>query len=115
MKRILYANGSVLTGDAIAHSVVQYATTLAKAGSADAILVPVVHGDTGTTVEMLIGPASQLIIEDAGQDPGSVFEYESFREEIERRRDSVEHPPSVRPSLRRSGTPDGPDSLLDDF
>jgi hypothetical protein len=110
MKRILYANGSVLTGDAIAHSVVQYATTLAKVGSADAILVPAVQGDGGT-VEMLIGPSSQLIIEDAGQDPGSVFEYESFREEIERRRDSVEHPPSVRPREK----PDRARSLLDDF
>jgi hypothetical protein len=111
MKRILYANGSVLTGDAVAHSVVLYATTLAKAGSADAILVPVVEEDGGTTVEMLIGPSSQLIIEDAGEDPASVFEYESFRAEIERRRDSVEHPPSVRPRW----TSDTGASHLDDL
>lgn len=110
MKRILYANGSVLTGDAIAHSVVLYATTLAKAGLADAILVPVVEGD-GRTVEMLLGPSSQLIVEDAGQDPGSVFEYESFRAEIERRRENMEHPPSVLPR----GKPDRAASLLDDF
>jgi hypothetical protein len=44
MKRILYANGSILTGDDIARSVVRYAAVLANAQSADTVVIPVVAG-----------------------------------------------------------------------
>lgn len=111
MKRILYASGSVLTGDAVARAVVQYATSLAKAGSADTITVPVVKGHRSETVEMLIGPSSQLILEDAGEDPGAVFADLSFQEEIDHRRELIENPPVITPR----GKPHEPISLLDDF
>ena len=111
MKRILYASGSVLTGDAVAHSVVQYATTLARAGTADTITIPVVKDSESMTVEMLIGPSSQLMLEDAGRDPDDAFGDESFRREIDLRRDRVENPPSVKPR----GKPVEPASLLDDY
>ena len=111
MKRILYASGSVLTGDAVAHSVVQYATTLARAGSADTITIPVVNGNDNGTVEMLIGPSSQLMLEGAGVDPENAFDDASFAAEIDRRREQVENPPTISPR----GKPTGSSSLLDDF
>jgi len=111
MKRILYASGSVLTGDAVAHSVVTYAATLARAGSADTITIPVVKGNENATVEMLIGPSSQLMLEDAGVDPDDVFGDESFQVEIDHRRERMENPPSVKPR----GKPTEAASLLDDY
>lgn len=111
MKRILYASGSVLTGDAVAQSVVQYATTLAKVGSADTITIPVVKDYENATVEMLIGPSSQLMLEDAGDDPDATFDDDSFRIEIDERRERVENPPSVKPK----GKPVEPGSVLDDY
>ena len=111
MKRILYASGSVLTGDAIAHAVVQYATSLAKVGSADMITIPVVNAGHGSTVEMLIGPSSQLMLEDAGEDPAELFDDQSFQEEIDSRRYLVDNPPNITPR----GKPVEPTSLLDDY
>jgi hypothetical protein len=110
MKRILYASGSVLTGDAVAHSVVLYATTLAKAGSADTITIPVVQDRKSSTVDMLIGPSSQLMLEDAGVDPDDPFD-ESFQKEIDDRRERIENPPPIKPR----GKPDEATSLLEEF
>lgn len=61
MRRIYYSSGSVLTDDAIAHAVLEYAEALAKDGRADIVEVPVVltSGNPGTAT-MLIGPSSQL-------------------------------------------------------
>jgi hypothetical protein len=61
MRRIYYASGSVLTDDAIARAVLEYAEALAKDGRADIVEVPVVlaSGNLGTAT-MLIGPSSQL-------------------------------------------------------
>ena len=61
MRRVYYSSGSVLTDDAIAHAVLEYAEALAKDGRADIVEVPVVlaSGNQGTAT-MLIGPSSQL-------------------------------------------------------
>ena len=61
MRRVYYSSGSVLTDDAIAHAVLEYAEALAKDGRADIVEVPVVlaSGNHGTAT-MLIGPSSQL-------------------------------------------------------
>jgi hypothetical protein len=99
MKRILYANGSVLTGDDIATSVVRYATALARAKTADTVRIPIMRDDRQSTVEMLIGPSSQLIIEDAGE--GRIADSEVFLDELETKRDRIEHPPPI-----TSGEPD---------
>jgi hypothetical protein len=61
MRRIYYSSGSVLTGDAIAHAILEYAEALAKNGRADIVEVPVVLGSGNPgTATMLIGPSSQL-------------------------------------------------------
>ena len=61
MRRVYYSSGSVLTGDAIANAVLEYAEALAKDGRADIVEIPVVlpSGSAGTAV-LLIGPSSQL-------------------------------------------------------
>jgi len=61
MRRVYYSSGSMLTGDAIAHAVLEYAEALAKDGRADIVEIPVVlaSGSTGTAT-LLIGPSSQL-------------------------------------------------------
>ncbi|WP_348789392.1 hypothetical protein [Leifsonia sp. NPDC080035] len=64
MKRIHYASGAVLTGDAIAEVLVQYAAALAASNSAAEVHAPVrlETGEEGEAV-MLLGPASQILAE----------------------------------------------------
>ncbi len=85
VKRILYSNGSFLTGDQIAHTLLQYATELARAETADLVDVPTL-GEDGVpqNVEVVIGPSSQLLSKD---EPSSFDEPSSqtFSEDIGRR------------------------------
>jgi hypothetical protein len=75
MKRISYAGGSITTGDQLAEAVMEYATVLARTGGADAVTIPAVSDDGGIfAVELLVGPASQLVVapvESDYQDPDS--------------------------------------------
>jgi len=62
MKSIHYAGEVLMTGDAIADAVVQYAEALAKNGTSASIAVPVITQDgTATEANFLLGPASQLV------------------------------------------------------
>ena len=94
MKRILYANGSILTGDDIAHSVVRYAAVLANAKSADTVVIPVAAGGGNHEVEMLLGPASQLMVEDAETGFETRFDA-SYLAALDRRREMFENPPPI--------------------
>ncbi|MEY9952250.1 hypothetical protein [Leifsonia sp. EB34] len=64
MKRIHYASGSVLTGDAIADVLVKYAAALALNAAAAEVRAPAIleSGEVGEIV-MLLGPASQILAE----------------------------------------------------
>ncbi|MGN6428805.1 MAG: hypothetical protein ACTHMF_18475 [Leifsonia sp.] len=66
MRRIVYAGGTLYTGDAIAEALLDYARALARNGTADTVFVPAHsgegEGDPGS-IELLIGPASQLVSE----------------------------------------------------
>ncbi|WP_348788014.1 hypothetical protein [Leifsonia sp. NPDC080035] len=64
MRRIVYAGGTLYTGDAIAEALLAYARALARNGTADTVFVPAhtAEGDDGT-IELLVGPASQLVSE----------------------------------------------------
>ncbi|CAM5428997.1 hypothetical protein [Leifsonia shinshuensis] len=64
MKRIHYASGSVLTGDAIADVLVRYAAVLATNTAAAEVRAPVIlhSGEVGEAV-LLLGPASQILAE----------------------------------------------------
>jgi hypothetical protein len=65
---IHYADGRYLTGDDIARAVVECAQALAREGTAAAtVTVPVWLPEGGVgSVEILIGPASQIVVEQAG-------------------------------------------------
>ncbi|WP_309616623.1 hypothetical protein [Salinibacterium sp.] len=97
MKRILYASGSVLTGDEMAHVVALYATALAQSGKADTIFVPVIKDGRVNSVEIVIGPASQLIIEDAGDEFDEVFDDTPHLAELKTKLERLEHPEQVHP------------------
>jgi hypothetical protein len=63
MMRIYYSGGSLLTGDALAASVLAYAEALAKSPRADIVQIPVLVPDSDdlALASLLIGPASQLM------------------------------------------------------
>lgn len=63
MKRIYYVNGSVVTGDRTAETVLAYAQALARSEGSDTIDIPVISdlGERGRA-QLLIGPASQLMV-----------------------------------------------------
>jgi len=69
VKYIVYGENRVMTGDAIAEAVIAYAAALGQNGTTDIVDVPTSdeHG-TATTAELLLGPASQLMIESAPDD-----------------------------------------------
>ncbi|RIJ59881.1 hypothetical protein [Clavibacter phaseoli] len=65
---IHYADGRYLTGDDIARAVVECAQALAREGTAAAtVTVPIRLPEGGVgSVAILIGPASQIVVEEAG-------------------------------------------------
>ena len=65
---IHYADGRYLTGDDIARAVVECAQALAREGMAAAtVTVPIRLPEGGVgSVAILIGPASQIVVEQAG-------------------------------------------------
>jgi hypothetical protein len=64
MQIIHYSGDTYLTGDDIAFAVVEYAKTLALADSSATIGIPFQRDDTSTGhLELLSGPASQIVIE----------------------------------------------------
>lgn len=65
MRRILYAGGELITGDAIADAVMALGRALAEAREADTVTVPVLDGGRRSTATILIGPASQIVVMDA--------------------------------------------------
>jgi hypothetical protein len=69
MKYIVYGENRVMTGDAIAEAVIAYAAALGQNGTTDIVDVPTSdeHGSVATA-ELLLGPASQLMIETAPDD-----------------------------------------------
>jgi hypothetical protein len=66
MRRIIYAGSWFYTGDAIAEAFVRYAAALARAETAGVIEFPGrdAAGDV-QRLQVLIGPASQLFVENA--------------------------------------------------
>ncbi|SMH48823.1 hypothetical protein SAMN06295885_3128 [Rathayibacter oskolensis] len=93
MKTLRYLGGSLVIGDAVAHSVLAYARDLARVRSSDTV---VIHGLTADgaddEAEMLIGPASQLVTESA-EGPESLPGDDAVVAELEARRGRlVSHP-----------------------
>jgi hypothetical protein len=69
MKNIHYDSSVILTSDDVADAVIEYAAALSGGDRADTVEVPAVAADgTMTTTKILIGPASELVVEDADED-----------------------------------------------
>lgn len=67
MKRVIYAGSEFLTGDAIAAALLRYSAALAEVGEAETVTVPAVEADGSIVdVELLVGPASQIVAKRAG-------------------------------------------------
>ena len=100
VKRILYAGGSVLTGDGIADAVLDYAAELANAGKAAKLDVPALDLEQRPErVSLVIGPSSQLMAEPVVV--GQEMEDETFTQQLRRR---------TRVLQSKSGTADGGDA-----
>jgi hypothetical protein len=64
MELMHYAGGELMTGDAIAKVVLEYAKALAMNDSSDEVVIPIRREDGSLgTAQLLIGPASQLVAE----------------------------------------------------
>ncbi|GAA1494369.1 hypothetical protein [Curtobacterium herbarum] len=69
MKTIRYDNTAILTSDDVADAVIEYAAALSGGDRADTVAVPAVAEDgTMTTTKILIGPTSEVVVEDADED-----------------------------------------------
>lgn len=69
MKYIHYDNSAIMTGSDIADAVVEYAAVLGANGRTDTVHVPT-FDENGMVMysTMLIGPASQIVVDDAPDD-----------------------------------------------
>lgn len=69
MKYIHYEGASIMTGDEIADALIEYAAALAENGRADTVEVLGVAPDGSTTrSKFLVGPASEMVVEEAPDD-----------------------------------------------
>jgi hypothetical protein len=86
MRQITYAGGTFLTGDAIAEALMEYAAALANADRAATVHVPAVDNGDITDVNVLIGPASQLMAEKvvhAGPEPDGTAIVDAINDRME--------------------------------
>jgi hypothetical protein len=69
MKYVVYGENRVMTGDAIADAVLAYAAALGQNGTTDIVDIPTAdeHGQR-VDAELLLGPASQVMVEPAPDD-----------------------------------------------
>jgi hypothetical protein len=97
MDRITYAGDSFLTGSEIAHAVLDYAQALAQVGTSGTVRIPTLE-DSGNIghVEILIGPASELVTAEVSTD----FEEVTDTELVQRLTEKAGR-------LRREGAPTG--------
>jgi hypothetical protein len=89
MKYVYYSGAQILTSDVAALALLRYATALSRAISADAVELPAIdsHG-FGVIENLLVGPASQIVLVSA---PDDVLEPEDevFAAELSRRTDAL--------------------------
>jgi len=97
MRKIAYAGTAFYTGDALAEVLMEYARALARHGVADTVFVPgrTPQGERDR-IEVLIGPASQIVSEPVDidgpeiEDAGLVEELHGLTSQLAPRRPSAE-------------------------
>lgn len=62
MRRIHYAEESIVTGDAIAFALLEYARMLAATARADTVELPTLLDESVKRVSVLLGPSSQMLV-----------------------------------------------------
>ncbi|MWV48115.1 hypothetical protein GRS96_02350 [Rathayibacter sp. VKM Ac-2803] len=89
MKRLRYAGGSILIGDAVSRALLAYARDLALAQASDTVMLAGLTEDgADDEAEMLVGPSSQLFADSAEGpeslpgDAATVAEMESRRSKL---------------------------------
>jgi hypothetical protein len=88
VKRVTYAGSEFVTGDDIASALLSCGRALAEASEAEAVTIPSLEQDgTITGVVVLIGPASQMIVQDAHVDADELIDVTAIArlQAIERR------------------------------
>lgn len=114
MKRIHYAAREFLTGDRIAEAVMEYATALARRTRADRFDIPVMSEGRVGRVEMVLGPASQIMaepVEDTREDPVD----DELISELEQRTELLRGPravPTTDGAAAAAESTDFPDDML---
>lgn len=69
MKYVIYGENRVMTGDEIADAALAYAAALGENGTTDIVEIPTFDEDGAVArAEMLLGPASQIMVESAPDD-----------------------------------------------
>jgi hypothetical protein len=90
MFRVTYAGESFLTGAAIGEAVLRYARKLALTDRADTVTIPgLLEDGSPTDVELLIGPASQILLASVDSDLPDPVDA-SVVAELSRRTDALE-------------------------
>lgn len=93
MKLIHYAGETFLTGDGIADALLDYATALARRARADRVELPVVSGGELGRIEIVLGPASQLVVESRDFNGGNVeLQDEQLEVDIRHRTAALRNP-----------------------
>ena len=77
MRKVIYAGTAFYTGDRISAAILEFASALARQGASETVFVPArtESGELGE-VEVLLGPASQLVTEPADRDWDDVIDDE---------------------------------------
>jgi cytosine/adenosine deaminase-related metal-dependent hydrolase len=69
MKYVIYGEHRILTGDAIANAALAYAAVLGEHGTTDIVEIPTSdQSGMAAVAEVLLGPASQIMLEPAPDD-----------------------------------------------
>ncbi|WP_158863052.1 hypothetical protein [Leifsonia sp. AG29] len=97
MRKLVYAGTTFYTGDEIALALLEYARGLAREGVAETVFIPG-RTETGNRdqIEVIIGPASQIVSEPADldepdiSDPALVAEFKRRAAELAPRRPQAE-------------------------
>jgi hypothetical protein len=95
MKRIAYAEEWLTTDDQVADLVLQYARSLARSETADTVTIPVLESGIVRKAEILIGPASQILVVETDEARPAHFDVDDAVAELKARLDRLREPDPV--------------------
>jgi len=95
MKRIAYAEEWLTTDDEVADLVLAYARALARNDTADTVTIPVLEGSAVRHAQILVGPASQIIVVESDEQAPADFEVTEARTELSARIERLTKPRPV--------------------